>query len=121
MFFYAIKSKDRKWNLLYQLGKESSLPGKLPCEVPQGSLLGLLMFLLYVNDMPQAVGCDLRLYADDSCLLFSYNSINDINKKLNKNFNSLCDWFVDNKLSIHLGKDKTKSMLFGKTNKKTTN
>ena len=34
-------------------------------------------------------------------------------KKLNLNFPSLCDWFIDNKLSIYLGKDKTKSILFG--------
>ena len=50
------------------VGKESSLPGKLSCGVPQGSILGLLIILLYVNDMPQAVDCDLLLYADDSCL-----------------------------------------------------
>ena len=36
-----------------------------------------------------------------------------IGKELNENFNSLCDWFVENKLSIHFGEDKTKSILFG--------
>ena len=72
-------------------GKESSLPGKLSCGVPQGSILGPLIFLLYVNDMPQAVDCGLLLYAGDSCLVFSDNSVNDIEEQLNKNFNSLCD------------------------------
>ena len=38
---------------------------------------------------------------DDSCLVFRDNNINEIEKQLNENFNSLCDWFVDNKLSIH--------------------
>ena len=40
-------------------------PGNLTCRVPQGSILGPLLFLLYVNDMPQAVKCDLFLYAED--------------------------------------------------------
>ena len=33
--------------------------------------------------------------------------------QLNNDFNSLCDWFIDNKLSIHFGEDKTKSIIFG--------
>ena len=39
----------------------------ISCGVPQGSVLGPLLFLIYVNDMSQAVECDLYLYADDSC------------------------------------------------------
>ena len=101
------------------IGKETSSPGELSCGVLQGSILGPLIFLLYVNDMPLAVDCDLLLYADDSCLVFRDNNINEIEKQLNKNFNSLCDWFVDNKLSIHFGEDKTKSILFGRKNKRT--
>ena len=69
--------------------------------------------------MPQAVDCDLLLYADDSCLVFGDNNVNEIEKQLNRNFNSLCDWFVDNKLSIHFGEDITKSILFGRKNKHT--
>ena len=42
------------------------------------------------------VDSDLPLYADDSCLVFRDNNINEIEKQLNKNFNSLCDWLVDN-------------------------
>ena len=44
-----------------------SSTAKLECSVPQGSILGPLLFLLYVNDMKQAVDCDLFPYADDSC------------------------------------------------------
>ena len=63
--------------------------------------------------------CDLLLYADDSCLVFGDNNVNEIEKQLNRSFNSLCDWFIDNKLSIHFGEDKTKSILFGRKNKQT--
>ena len=90
----------------------SSDPGDLNCGVPQDSILGPLLFLLYVNDMPQAVECDLLLYADDSVLLFTHKNVDVINDQLNRDFNSLCEWFVDNKLSIHFGEDKTKSILF---------
>ena len=79
--------------------------------------LGPLLFLLYVNDMPQAVQSDLFLYADDTCLVYSNKSASVVEERLNIDFNSLCDWFEDNKLSIHLGVDKTKSILFSKRRK----
>ena len=62
--------------------------------------------------MPQAVKCELLLDADDTCLIFQHNDIKEIEIQLNKNFSLICDWFVDNKLSIHFGEDKTKSILF---------
>ena len=67
--------------------------------------------------MPQAVDCELLLYADDTCLIFQHKDITEIETALNKNFSMLCDWFVDNKLSIHFGEDKTKSILFGSKHK----
>ena len=86
---------------------------KIDCGVPQGSILGPLLFLLYVNDIKQAVDCDLLLYADDSCLVYQHKDVKEIERNLNKNFSNVCDWFVDNKLSIHFGEDKTKCILFG--------
>ena len=44
----------------------------ISCGVPQGSILGPLLFLLYVNDMHISVSCKLALYADDSALIFSH-------------------------------------------------
>ena len=99
------------------VGDEYSSPGDLSCGVPQGSILGPLLFLLYVNDMPQSVSCDLLLYADDSCLVYTGKDIDNIETQLNNDFNSICDWFVDNKLSIHFGEDKTKSIIFGSKRK----
>ena len=63
--------------------------------------------------MPQAVNSDLLLYADDTCLIYTGKDINMIEEQLNTDFSSLCDWFVDNKLSVHFGEEKTKSILFG--------
>ena len=74
--------------------------------VPQGSILGPLLFLLYVNDMVQAVNCDLLLHADDAGLIFQHKVINIIEQQLHRNFSNICQWFVDNKLSIHFSEDK---------------
>ena len=94
-----------------QIANKLSTSSIVTCGVPQGSILGPLLFLIYVNDMSQSVDCELLLYADDSCLIFSDKDTKNIETALNVNFSSLCDWFVDNKLSIHLG--KTESILFG--------
>ena len=88
--------------------------GKISCEVPQRSILGPLLFLNYVNDMQQVATSTLLLYADDSCILYQHKDIVQIEKQLNEDFENLCDWFVDNKLSIHFGEDKTKSILFAR-------
>ena len=79
--------------------------------VPQGSILGPLHFLIYVNYMHQAVNPNLFLYADDSCLMFQHKEVEEIEKVLNNDFENICDWFVYNKLSIHFGEDKTKLIL----------
>ena len=87
------------------------------CGVPQRSILIPFLFLLYVNDMVQAVNCDLLLSADETGLIFQHKGINIIEQQLNRNFSNICDWFVDNKLSIHFGEDKTKSVLLAPLNK----
>ena len=62
--------------------------------------------------MPQAVDCDLFLYADDTFLLFQHKDLEQIREELTKNFSNVCDWFVDNKLNIQFGENRTKSILF---------
>ena len=90
---------------------------KSSCGVPQGSNLGSLLLLLYVNDAPQAVYSNSFLYEDDSGLTFQHKDVHTIEHQLNKNFANLCKWFVDNKFSIHLGEGKTKCILFGSKHK----
>ena len=63
--------------------------------------------------MPQAVSSELLIHANDTCLFFMDKDSKTIGDQLNKDFNSLCEWFIDNKLSIHFGEEKTKSILFG--------
>ncbi|MBE7326071.1 hypothetical protein IEQ44_15620, partial [Nocardioides sp. Y6] len=88
-----------------------SPPLPITCGVPQGSILGPLLFLVYVNDMASACDCNLFLFADDSALLVSDKDKLHVEKALSSELNKICTWLNDNKLSIHLG--KTESILFG--------
>ena len=90
-----------------------SSSSNLICGVPQGSILGPLLFLLYRNDLPQAVASYSLLYTNDTCIVFQHENVTDLEKQLLKDFSSLCDWFVDNKLCVHIGQDKTKLISFG--------
>ena len=76
---------------LVNLGNAFFQPACVSSGVPQGSILGPLLFLIYVNDMSQAVKYNLFLYADDSCLVCQHKDINGIEKQLNKDFKSICD------------------------------
>ena len=101
-------------------GKESnSLP--VTCGVPQGSILGPLLFLLYINDIDGTVeGSKVRLYADDTGLYASHKypeiAINTVQKDLDR----ICKWCDRNQLTINVS--KTKGMIFGNRDviKKTT-
>ena len=88
-------------------------PCNVSCGVPQGSILGPLLFLLYVNDMSTSIDedCKLLLYADDSAILFVHKDVDFISVKLGKVLEKCSDWLIDNRLSLHLG--KTECMLFG--------
>ena len=64
------------------------------------------------------ISCNWLWLNSISYLLFSNENVTLIDKHINANFNSLCEWFIDNKFPIHLGEDKTKCILFKKRKKK---
>ena len=87
-------------------------PKSRVCGVPQSSILGPLLFLIfYVKDVEKAVSCKLLLYADDSALLISGSSVDVIEGQLSSGLERINEWLVSNKLSLHLG--KADSIIFG--------
>ena len=99
-------------SFLVNLGDNFSQLTSVSCGVSLVSILGSLLLLLYVNDMSQAVKCNLFFYTDDTSLAYQNKDINKIENQLNEDFCNICDWFVDNKLNIQFDDDKTKSILF---------
>ena len=106
---------SENWAILVSLGTVFSEAGTINCGVPQGSILRPLFFLLYINDIPQALpNTHTYLYVDDTSVFCQHKDVTEIENILNKEFANACDWFVDNKLSIHFGEDKTKCILFSR-------
>ena len=84
--------------------------------VPQGSVLGPLLFIIYINDLPNAlIFSDPSLFADDTCLLYSNWSLRLIEKRLNIDLKRLFKWLCANKISLNLS--KTEVLLFHNVHK----
>ena len=78
--------------------------------VPQGSCLGPLLFLIYINDLPQTVqGSSVTMYADDTSLCLQSQDLTQLNEAINSDLTKLETWLQGNKLSLNVA--KTHSML----------
>ena len=83
--------------------------------IPKSYILGPLLFLLYVNSLPQLLSEDgSYLRADNICTFYQHEVVKKTENVLNKEFSSLCQWFMDKKLSIQSGEDKPKFIFFSK-------
>jgi len=79
----------------------SSTVAEITCGVPQGSVLWPLMFLIYVNDIANAVPNEkVRLFADDSNLFLARNTALSVADAANNTMFKLNNWFLANKLSL---------------------
>ena len=116
---YGIRWSSQKWIEFYLSSrkqitkvnnvKSSSLP--ISVGVPQGSIFGLLLSSIYINDLPlHLVKCKTNLYADDTALTVARKNVDDVVLKLNDQLCIVSDWFTCNRLSLN--HEKTKFMLF---------
>ena len=87
-----------------------SKSGDIEVGVPQGSCLGPLLFLIYINDLPQAVqDSTISMYADDTSLCSQSHGLTRLNQAINSDLQKLDTWLQGNKLSLNVV--KTHSML----------
>ena len=91
----------------------------IKCGVPQGSILGPLLFLLYVNDLCEVSNIlEPIMFADDTNLFYSHKNLKTLFNIVNIELNKLNNWFKSNKLSLNTG--KTKYTFFHKLNSTST-
>ena len=84
--------------------------GYIEVGIPQGSCLGPLLFLIYINDLPQAIqGSTVSMYADDTSLCHKSHDMTQLKKAINNDLKHLENWLQGNKLSLNVA--KTDSML----------
>ena len=116
---YGIRGTPLTWFKSYltnrvqyvSIDNESSAHLLVRCGVPQGSILGPLLFILYINDLQAVTDLDLIMFADDTNIFATGLTKNVLVGKLNLDLNLISDWFAANLLSLNL--DKTCYMIFG--------
>jgi hypothetical protein len=113
--YYGIRGLALDWVKSYfsnrlqfvQFNNYCSNANNIRCGVPQGSILGPLFFLIYINDIIHVSKIlDFVLFADDTNIFFSHKSPAQLIQILNDEIKKLTEWFKSNKLSLNLTKTK---------------
>ena len=113
--YYGIRGIAHKWFKSYlsnrmqctEIGNIQSKLDYVKCGVPQGSVLGPLLFLLYINDIVLSSSiCKFTLFADDTSLFYSHKNKAEGVRILNAELSNIADWLAANKLSLNVGKSK---------------
>ena len=114
----GVQQRELAWFRSYlcdrkQFGRVNGVSSKtegIDVGVPQGSCLGPLLFLIYINDLPQAAqNLTVSMYADDTSLCYQSSDINELNEAINNDLKQLDFWLQGNELSLNVA--KTNSML----------
>ena len=111
--YYGIRGVAKDWFTSYltnryqfvSLGHSVSEFQPVPCSVPQGSVLGPLLFLLYINDFSNCSEIlDFHLFADDANLFYKHNNLKVLESNLNNELVNIHTWLSANKLSLNIDK-----------------
>ena len=111
---YDVTDRNHSWFKNYLSNRKQFIPinneentelETITCGVPQGSILGPLLFLLYVNDLKNASNLlDPIIYADDTNLFLTHKDISYLFKTANLQLERINQWFISNKLSLNVSK-----------------
>ncbi|MEL7522377.1 MAG: reverse transcriptase family protein, partial [Cyanobacteria bacterium J06553_1] len=123
---YGIRGIPLKWLTSYlsnrqqyvYVNNQSSSRRKVSCGVPQGSILGPLLFLVCINDLPNSnTELNTILFADDSTLFCSHDDIYSLTSTVNNHLSDVASWLKANKLTLNVA--KTHYMIFHRHKKFT--
>jgi hypothetical protein len=113
--YYGIKGTALKWLRSYLTNRKQFVISNdgyqnnyldIVCGVPQGSILGPLLFLIYINDLNKASNLISIMYADDTNLFLSSSNIYELFTTMNKELKHISNWFKCNKLTLNINKTK---------------
>ena len=112
---YGIRDVEKEFFINYLFDRKQLV---VLCGVPQGSVLGPLLFLLSFDDVGHVLShCNIIMYTDDTIIYTTAKDHNELQQKLSDDFNRVASWLESNDLIMNIKAGKTECMIFGTSQK----